>query len=216
MPPTLYLMRGSAPCRLVWLVSRLASENVKLVDVDLSKNEHKTPEYVKMNPRHCVPTLKDNRFVLTESRAIANYLVSKYASADLAAKYPGIWGNLSAQEKALVDEMLHYDIGTLYKRIGEWVYPQLFKGCPPDDEKLAMVHKSLQYLNGKVEEHKGGLCSAHLSLADMSVACSLSMLDFFDNIDWSAYAFLDKWRTNIHALSHWKKVNEAFEEWVLS
>jgi glutathione S-transferase len=197
-------------------VSKLASENLKLVDMDLMKGDHKTPEFIKLNPRHCVPTLKDNRFVLTESRAIANYLVDKYSSADLAARYPGIWGHLSAHEKALVDEMLHYDIGTLYKRIGEWVYPQLFRNETGDDEKLAMVRKSLEYLNDKIQEHKGGLCSGHLSLADLSVACSLSMLDFFDDIDWATYPFLDKWRTDIHALPQWKKVNEAFEAWVQS
>jgi glutathione S-transferase len=157
--------------------------------------------------------MKDGRFVLTESRAIANYLVSKYQNADLASLYPGIWGALSSQEKASVDEMLHYDIGTFYKRVGAWVYPQLFGGAEADEEKFAMIIKSLEYLDSKIKKNGGGLCTKHLTVADLSVALSLSMLDFFD-LDLSAHKYVGTWLNAVKSLPQWEEVNEAFVQWV--
>jgi glutathione S-transferase len=41
------------------------------------KLEHKSPEYLALNPNGAVPTLVDGDFVLTESRSIMQYLASK-------------------------------------------------------------------------------------------------------------------------------------------
>ena len=43
-----------------------------------SKREHKSPEYLALNPRGKVPTLKDGDFILHESLAIMAYLDSAY------------------------------------------------------------------------------------------------------------------------------------------
>jgi glutathione S-transferase len=43
-----------------------------------SKQENKSPEYLVLNPRGKVPTLKDGDFVLYESLAIMVYLDSEY------------------------------------------------------------------------------------------------------------------------------------------
>ncbi|KAF9001509.1 glutathione S-transferase [Cyathus striatus] len=48
--------------------------------IDLTKGEHKTPEYVKRQPFGQVPYLDDDGFILYESRAIARYIATKYAS----------------------------------------------------------------------------------------------------------------------------------------
>lgn len=57
-----------------------------------------------------VPTLVDGDFTLWESKAIAAYLVRTYAKDD--SLYPK-----DPQKKALVDQRLQFDIGTLYPRI---------------------------------------------------------------------------------------------------
>ena len=44
-------------------------------DVNLLVGEHKSPAYLKINPRGVVPAIKDRDFVLTESNAILKYLV---------------------------------------------------------------------------------------------------------------------------------------------
>jgi glutathione S-transferase len=54
--------------------------------LEFSKGEHKTPAYLKLNPRGKVPTLKDGDFVLYESLAIMSYLDRKYPEPPLFGK----------------------------------------------------------------------------------------------------------------------------------
>lgn len=78
--------------------------------VNLLEKEQLRPDFVKINPQHCVPTLVDDSFVLWESRAIAQYLVeSKAAGSSL---YPA-----DVKERARINQRLYFDLGTLYARI---------------------------------------------------------------------------------------------------
>lgn len=51
--------------------------------VDMSKGEHKKPEYLKINPAGKLPALVDGDFVLTESVAIVLYLAEKFPEKGL-------------------------------------------------------------------------------------------------------------------------------------
>lgn len=66
--------------------------------------------YFKINPQHCVPTLVDGDFSMWESRAIGSYLVRTYGKDD--SLYPS-----DVKQKAVVDQRLFFDAGTLYPRI---------------------------------------------------------------------------------------------------
>ena len=74
--------------------------------LEFSKGDHKTAEYLKLNPRGKVPTLKDGDFVLYESLAIMAYLDRKYLEPPLfgkTAKETGlIWRWISECESYLV------------------------------------------------------------------------------------------------------------------
>ena len=70
MPIDLYYMSLSAPCRAVILTAKLAGVELNLKIVNLMTGEQMKPEFLKLNPQHTVPTLDDNGFIITESRAI--------------------------------------------------------------------------------------------------------------------------------------------------
>ena len=47
--------------------------------VDLAAGEHKTPEFLALNPAGQVPVLEDGEVVLSDSNAILVYLARRYA-----------------------------------------------------------------------------------------------------------------------------------------
>lgn len=51
--------------------------------MEFSKGEIRTPDYLKLNPRGRVPTLKDGSFLLFESVAILAYLDEKVPDPSL-------------------------------------------------------------------------------------------------------------------------------------
>lgn len=78
--------------------------------VDLVKKEQLNEDFIKINPSHTVPTLVDDGFVLTESRAIIVYLVEKYAPGN--SLYPE-----DIKTKALINQRMQFDVGNFYQRL---------------------------------------------------------------------------------------------------
>ncbi|WP_323677962.1 glutathione S-transferase N-terminal domain-containing protein, partial [Halorubellus sp. PRR65] len=65
-----YYAPGSSPCRAVLLTAKAIGVDLNLKLMDLMKGEHLSPEFLKINPQHTIPTLVDNGLALSESRAI--------------------------------------------------------------------------------------------------------------------------------------------------
>lgn len=84
-------------------VKRLKYESKLL---EFSKEEHKSPAYLKLNPRGKVPTLKDGDFALYESLAIMAYLDRKYPDPSIFGRTPQetglIWRAISETDSYLV------------------------------------------------------------------------------------------------------------------
>lgn len=66
MPIDCYYIPGSAPCRAVLLTAKVLGVPLNLKQTDLMKGEHLTPEFLKLNPQHTIPTINDNGFNLWE------------------------------------------------------------------------------------------------------------------------------------------------------
>ena len=52
--------------------------------IDLKSGEQRSPEYLKLNPKGRVPTLRTDRGILTESPVILGYVAETYPDAKLA------------------------------------------------------------------------------------------------------------------------------------
>ena len=61
-----YYMDLSPPCRAVWLTLSALGLSPNMKVVDLFKEEHNKPDFVAINPQHCVPTLVDGKLTIWE------------------------------------------------------------------------------------------------------------------------------------------------------
>ncbi|KAM7289759.1 putative glutathione S-transferase [Ixodes scapularis] len=75
MPVDLYNSALSAPCALVRMVAKHIGVELNIKDLNFAKKEHLTPEYLKINPFHKVPTINDGGFLVYE-RYLANFFPS--------------------------------------------------------------------------------------------------------------------------------------------
>ena len=115
---TLYFTPGSPPARAVLLFIRYLGLDVELKIVDTASKEQYTPEYLKLNPAHQVPLLIDDDFILSESRAILQYLAnSRKPGSDL---YP-----IEPKARAIVDHRLNFDFELLIKNRQVTVSPKI-------------------------------------------------------------------------------------------
>lgn len=80
---TLYHNPHSRSAMVHYMLHELG-EPFEIVPVDLQKGEHKSPEFLKLNPMGKIPVLRDGDVVVTEVPAILTYLADKYPKAGLA------------------------------------------------------------------------------------------------------------------------------------
>jgi glutathione S-transferase len=67
----------------LWLMEETGQPYERVL-TDLSKGEHKSPEYLAINPMGKVPALRDGEATLAEAAAICAYVAERYPQAKLA------------------------------------------------------------------------------------------------------------------------------------
>ena len=78
---------ASGACSMaVHVVLNEVGQNVELIKVDMQSGAHKSPEFLKINPRGQVPVLIEDGKVLREGAAQITYLCDKYKSSLLPSE----------------------------------------------------------------------------------------------------------------------------------
>lgn len=80
MALTFYFGSGSPYAWRVWLALESKKLAYDLKAISFSDGDHKKPEFLALNPRHRVPVIVDDDFVLYESSAVVEYLDEQYDS----------------------------------------------------------------------------------------------------------------------------------------
>lgn len=83
MSITLYYGSGSPYAWKIWLALEHKQLPYELKLLSFDRNEHRTPEYLAINPRAKVPALVDGDLQLWESSAILEYLEDAYPERPL-------------------------------------------------------------------------------------------------------------------------------------
>ncbi len=135
--------------------------------LQFSQREHKSSEFLKLNPRGKVPVLKDGDYVVYESMAVLSYLDAKYPEVPIFGTTPEEAGDirrLCAEFDQYMDSAFQSKIvRPLYfnKTGDESVRQALLETIPQLHAELASVEQSLQ---GKAWLVGGRISAAELVL----------------------------------------------------
>jgi glutathione S-transferase len=199
----LYMHPMSSNARRVRLTAAVLGIELEEHKVDLAKGEQKHPEYLALNPNGAVPALVDGDFVLTESRAIMQYLASKKPESGL----------LPRDEAARADvtrwqfwDSSHFSpaLGTIFFQ--KILRPMLEKAAP-DAQKIEEGLANFRRFGAVLDRHLNGkqyVAGAALTLADLTLASSLMYAKQID-APLSELPNMQAWFSRITDLDAWKK-----------
>ena len=158
----LYYSPGAASFAVHWLLIELAVpfESRRL---DLDAQEHKRPEYLKLNPNGLVPTLLIDGKPAYESAALIALLAERHPEARLA---PPVG---TAVRTTYLQWMFHLS-NTLQPAFRTWFYPEGAAGAPHVDAAKAETRPRIEAVWDRIETHlsRSGplICGEHLSALD--------------------------------------------------
>ncbi|CAG0896565.1 unnamed protein product [Darwinula stevensoni] len=189
MPIDLYCVLGSPPSRSVLLLGKALGLEFNLIETSPITGATRTPEYHKMNPLHTIPTINDDGFALYESRAILRYLFNAYGKEKDEHLYPK-----DPKARAIVDQRLDFDIGTLAAKAAACSRPIVFGNATSiSEEDKKNLKEALEILDGYIEASGGYCAGKHLTLADISIISVISSIEAVGVLDLSEMKHLSAW-----------------------
>ena len=195
----IYGSKRSSAFRCVWLAEELGLE-YEIVEVDFQKGEHKSPEYLKLNPNEKVPTMTDGDFVLWESLAICYYLMEKKQTQEFVGTTP--------EEHGIVNQWCLWSLMHLYSNAFAPLTMQKFRKTPDNDNtKLSKEVELPRYL-GVLENRLEGreyVALDHFSLADI-VVMSVAQSATFIELDMTSYPNIGAWMKRTSERLAYKKI----------
>ncbi|VFR01878.1 unnamed protein product [Cuscuta campestris] len=176
----LYVERMSQPSRAVLIFCKVNGIEFEEVSIRLAKGQHRTPEFIEINPMKQVPAIVDGRFKLFESHAIMKYL---------SRAYPGVadhWYPADVYKRAKIDSVLDWHHTHLRRGAGGYVLNTVLApslGFPLNPQAAAEALKVLTASLDKIESfwlQPNGrflLGSTQPSIADLSLVCEIMQLE---------------------------------------
>jgi glutathione S-transferase len=171
--------------------------------LDFSKGEHKTPEYLALNPNGAVPTLVDGDFVLTESRSIMQYLASKKPESGLLPR--------DETARADVTRWQFWDASHFSPQLGTLAFEKMIKGMigmgEPDSAKINDALVNFRRFAAVLNQRLSGkqyVVGNGLTLADLTLGSSL-MYAKQTEVPLAEFPNVEAWLARITVLDGWKR-----------
>ncbi len=156
------------------------------------------PDFLKLNPLATVPVLVEpDGHVLSDHVAICEYLNEIKTSPNLLGETP----RGRAEVRRITnwfDTEFYMDV---YKPlVGEKVLKALKTGAAPDSNMIRIGRENLKRYLGYIDwlaARRSYLGGRNLSMADLTVAAHISILDYLGEISWENYVDAKLWYAKI-------------------
>ncbi len=183
-------------------VAKHVGSEAEFVRIDLAKGEHKTPEFLAINPNGKIPALEDGDTRLWESHAIMCHLAHK-ANSDLCPDDPA----------KLIDiiRWLTWDTAHFSRHAGRLLFQRYMKpafglGDADADEiedATGYFHRFAGVLNGHLKGREY-LVADKLSIADFGVASFLPTAEQA-RLPLDDYGEINRWHGAMMELPAWRE-----------
>lgn len=201
----LYMNRMSPNVRRVRITAAVLGLQLEENNLDLAKGEQKNPEFLVLNPNGAVPTLVDGEVVLTESRAIMQYLASKQPESGLLP--------LDEQLRADVTRWQFWDSSHFSPQLGTLAFQRVIRPMmgmgEPDagkvEEALANFRRFAAVLNERLDGRQYVVGNS-MTLADLTLASSL-MYAKQSQVPLEEFPNIQTWFSRITDMDAWTKTN---------
>ncbi len=173
--------------------------------LDFAKGEHKSAEFLALNPNGAVPTLVDGEFALSESRAIMQYLASKKPESGLLPR--------DEMARADVTRWQFWDASHFSPQCATLAFERILKSMmglgEPNEAKITEALANFRRFGAVLDARLKGkqyLVGNALTLADLTVASSL-MYAKQAEVPVAEFPNVEAWLGRITALDGWKQTS---------
>lgn len=174
---TLYHSPYSQHARRVVALLEAAGLKYALRHVAMEKGEHRSPEFLAINPNHQVPVFIDGEMKMFESNAILRYLCAKHGLTD--------WYPQDLPTRATVDQWLDWNQCRLFPSVRDIVLNKVFLGDAGDKAAIVRGEKNMTELAAILDAALAGrdfLAGAQSTIADLSVGSNIFQLGLADAV----------------------------------
>ncbi|XP_061356340.1 glutathione S-transferase-like [Gastrolobium bilobum] len=185
----------------------------QLIPVNMSKGEHKKPDFLKIQPFGQVPAFQDDNISLFESRAICRYVCEKYGEKG----NKGLYGT-NPLEKASIDQWLEAEGQSFNPPTSTLVFQLAFAPRMKIKQDEGVIKQSEDKLSKVLDiyDKRLGECrflaGDEFSLADLSHLPNTHYLvtatDRVAPLFTSSRKNVSRWWNEISTRDSWKKVVE--------
>lgn len=182
-------------------VARHLQSPVEFVHIELGKGEHKTPEYLALNPNGKVPTLVDGSLVLWEADAIMAHLAARCDS--------DLWPQDGRQIEVM--RWLSWNLQHFYPQGGalyfEYIIKPRYHLGELDELAVEQATKQFRTFAAVLEAHlaqRRWLVNDTLTIADFAVASPLPYAETA-HIPLHEFPAIARWHDRLCELDAWRE-----------
>lgn len=168
----------------------LIGADVEIVEVDLAKGEHKSPEYLAKDRFGQVPLLDDEGTFIADSNAIMVYAAKKFARTD--------WLPDDALGAAKVQRWLSVAAGHIAFGPAAARLITIFNAGFNPDEVIQRAHGILKLIEAELEG-RDWIADDRPTIADVALYSYIKRAPE-GNVDLSAYTNVNNWLARVEAL----------------